>query len=418
METNNENIINDDTSLEVNESSNVQNETAIDPVSENEPTQEKPEKSGLKNVITGVAGAAVGAAGVIAATSFKHPDVPVYPLSHTHPIPEPVHFDGVEVPVAHHVNDNMNFNEAFASARHEVGPGGVFAWHGGIYGTYYANEWQGFSDKYQQQFSNFAYDIKPEPYPEEPYYADATEEEPGLGELPANDRPVEEAPELAELFNAQVTPAEAPESAEVFYEEVTPVAEPDVVGMFYEEVTPVVEPESAGVFYEEVTPVAEPESAGVFYEEVTPVVEPESAAASTIDVLSDNEDKVVIINAQNVIVVNASDTEANAQDVAVIPVEVDGENVAVVDTNLDDDYSITVVDDSDNTEIWPPDLMENYDVTVADDYQPIPDVTVADDYQPIPDTPEVAPDTDYANDNTPPVDYMPDFNNNDDITDF
>lgn len=38
------------------------------------------------------------------------------------------------------VNDNMSFNEAFASARQELGPGGVFAWQGQYYNTFYAEE--------------------------------------------------------------------------------------------------------------------------------------------------------------------------------------------------------------------------------------------------------------------------------------
>ena len=46
-----------------------------------------------------------------------------------------------EVAVATGVSDDMSFSEAFAAARAEVGPGGVFEWHGGVYGTYYADEW-------------------------------------------------------------------------------------------------------------------------------------------------------------------------------------------------------------------------------------------------------------------------------------
>lgn len=36
--------------------------------------------------------------------------------------------------VATSVNDDMSFNETFAAARHEVGAGGAFEWHGNIYG--------------------------------------------------------------------------------------------------------------------------------------------------------------------------------------------------------------------------------------------------------------------------------------------
>ena len=40
------------------------------------------------------------------------------------------------------VEDDMTFAEAFQSARAQVGPGGVFEWHGGVYGTYTADEWK------------------------------------------------------------------------------------------------------------------------------------------------------------------------------------------------------------------------------------------------------------------------------------
>ncbi len=50
-----------------------------------------------------------------------------------------------EVSVATGVSDDMSFGEAFAAARAEVGAGGVFEWHGGLYGTYYADEWNSMS---------------------------------------------------------------------------------------------------------------------------------------------------------------------------------------------------------------------------------------------------------------------------------
>ncbi len=60
---------------------------------------------------------------------------------------------GETVDVAHDVNDDMPFSEAFAAARHEVGPGGVFIWHGNVYGTYYANEWNNMTDEQKAQYS-------------------------------------------------------------------------------------------------------------------------------------------------------------------------------------------------------------------------------------------------------------------------
>lgn len=46
-----------------------------------------------------------------------------------------------QIQVATTVNDDMSFGEAFSAARAEVGPGGCFEWHGNVYGTYTADEW-------------------------------------------------------------------------------------------------------------------------------------------------------------------------------------------------------------------------------------------------------------------------------------
>lgn len=39
------------------------------------------------------------------------------------------------------VDDDTSFAQAFADARAQVGPGGVFEWHGRAYSTYYKDEW-------------------------------------------------------------------------------------------------------------------------------------------------------------------------------------------------------------------------------------------------------------------------------------
>ena len=56
--------------------------------------------------------------------------------------------------VATGVTDEMSFSEAFASARAELGAGGYFVWHGNVYGTYYADEWNNMSEAEQNQFSS------------------------------------------------------------------------------------------------------------------------------------------------------------------------------------------------------------------------------------------------------------------------
>ena len=54
-----------------------------------------------------------------------------------------------EILEAHSVSDDMSFNEAFASARAEVGATGAFVWHGNVYSTYRADdpEWMEMSSE-------------------------------------------------------------------------------------------------------------------------------------------------------------------------------------------------------------------------------------------------------------------------------
>lgn len=58
--------------------------------------------------------------------------------------------------IAHHVNDGMSFDEAFAAARAEVGAGGVFVWRGGVYGTYNSDEWNAMSAEDRAAFTDHA----------------------------------------------------------------------------------------------------------------------------------------------------------------------------------------------------------------------------------------------------------------------
>ena len=53
----------------------------------------------------------------------------------------------------------MSFAEAFEAARDQVGAGGVFRWHGGIYNTYTAEEWNGMSEAEKNDFAEL---VKPE----------------------------------------------------------------------------------------------------------------------------------------------------------------------------------------------------------------------------------------------------------------
>lgn len=50
------------------------------------------------------------------------------------------------------VDDDLSFSQAFAEARAQVGPGGVFEWHGKVYHTYTSNEWDKMSAQERADF--------------------------------------------------------------------------------------------------------------------------------------------------------------------------------------------------------------------------------------------------------------------------
>jgi len=57
-----------------------------------------------------------------------------------------------EAPFAHSVTEDMSFNEAFSSARQELGMGGFFEWRGNTYNTYYKEEWDQLTSSEQQDY--------------------------------------------------------------------------------------------------------------------------------------------------------------------------------------------------------------------------------------------------------------------------
>jgi hypothetical protein len=134
----------------------------------NEQQDTKKEGSAWKQVtLGGVSGILMGAGMLYAGQTYaankddapeeKHEDVAAPEPGETSHTLE----NGLQV-VA--VNDDMSFGEAFAAARAEVGPGGVFHWHGGIYNTYSADEWNSMS---VEQKHNFAQQVQPEIRPDE-----------------------------------------------------------------------------------------------------------------------------------------------------------------------------------------------------------------------------------------------------------
>ncbi len=64
------------------------------------------------------------------------------------------HVDNYSHPHYHDLSDHMSFGEAFAAARAEVGPGGVFSWNGGLYNTYTEAEWNAMSAEAKADFTH------------------------------------------------------------------------------------------------------------------------------------------------------------------------------------------------------------------------------------------------------------------------
>ena len=90
-----------------------------------------------------VAGLAAGVAGSAFASSSSDEEV--------HKVV--VKDDTEGVPVAE-VDDEATFAEAFADARAQVGPGGVFEWRGNVYNTYYEEEWDKMSAEERAEFQS------------------------------------------------------------------------------------------------------------------------------------------------------------------------------------------------------------------------------------------------------------------------
>lgn len=116
------------------------------------------------------------------------------------------------VPVAH-VSDDMSFGEAFASAHDQVGPGGVFVWHGQVYGTYTADEWNSMTPSEHAEYGSHVhvqYDEQASNAPHTTEQASSTAEvvaEPGAA--------VEDQPELIAHVEEPGLPDITPEEIEI-----------------------------------------------------------------------------------------------------------------------------------------------------------------------------------------------------------
>lgn len=139
--------------------SKAEDQTAADnaAVKAEEEKAEKKDYTWQKVVIGGTAGIALGAVASYftaakAATAEETEEAAAEAADNGNPLVDN------SLQIADTVTEDMPFSQAFAAARAEVGPGGVFEWHGNIYSTYTAEEWSSMSAEEQDSYNdNFAW---------------------------------------------------------------------------------------------------------------------------------------------------------------------------------------------------------------------------------------------------------------------
>ena len=122
-------------------------------VNEEQETSQESKRSSQVKKVAGVAGvAAAGVASGVVFTSMASGDDADQTTQ-----ADAAHAAHTAVPAGDvkvaEVSDDMSFDEAFASARKQVGAGGVFEWRGKLYGTYYKNEWDAMSQADKDQYA-------------------------------------------------------------------------------------------------------------------------------------------------------------------------------------------------------------------------------------------------------------------------
>jgi hypothetical protein len=119
----------------------------------------KEQRKKILNLGGGAFGSAAGNAGIISLMSF------VSRNDAQAAVPQSELLDGAntgvepiviytEAPFAGGISDDMSFNEAFATARAEVGAGGIFEWKGNSYNTYTREEYDNMTDDQQDAYGS------------------------------------------------------------------------------------------------------------------------------------------------------------------------------------------------------------------------------------------------------------------------
>lgn len=121
-------------------------------VNEEQETSQESKRSSRVKKVAGVAGVAAAgvAAGAVFTSMASGDDANTTQANAADKAHTAVPAGNVKVA---EVSDDMSFDEAFASARKQVGAGGVFEWRGKLYGTYYKNEWDNMSQADKDQYA-------------------------------------------------------------------------------------------------------------------------------------------------------------------------------------------------------------------------------------------------------------------------
>ena len=127
-------------------------------VNEEQETSQESKRSSRVKKVAGVAGvAAAGVASGVVFTSMASGDDADQTTQADAAQADAAQAAHTAVPAGNvkvaEVSDDMSFDEAFASARKQVGAGGVFEWRGKLYGTYYKNEWDAMSQADKDQYA-------------------------------------------------------------------------------------------------------------------------------------------------------------------------------------------------------------------------------------------------------------------------
>lgn len=120
---------------------------------------EEKKSNGTKSVakwkevaIGGISGIALGTAGTLFASSIPlEASAENVDSENVNAETEPTN---TTAQMATHVTDSMSFSDAFNAAREEVGAGGVFEWHGNLYSTYTAAEWNNMDAAARNEFAD------------------------------------------------------------------------------------------------------------------------------------------------------------------------------------------------------------------------------------------------------------------------